>query len=115
MSSKIETLATVVQAALGDTCVRAVNALGELTVVVKSVDLLAVAQRLRDAPELKFEQLIDLCGVDYSAYGNGAWDGQRYAVVYHLLSLSCNARLRLRVFAGDDDFPGAGGCAGRRF
>ena len=105
MSSKLETLATVVQASLGDKCVSAVNALGELTVVVKAVDLLAVAQQLHDAPELKFEQLIDLCGVDYSAYGNGVWDGQRYAVVYHLLSLSCNARLRLRVFAGDDDFP----------
>jgi NADH-quinone oxidoreductase subunit C len=105
MSSKLETLATVVQASLGDKCVSAVNALGELTVVVKAVDLLAVAQQLHDAPELKFEQLIDLCGIDYSAYGDGAWDGQRYAVVYHLLSLSHNARLRLRVFARDDDFP----------
>lgn len=105
MSSKLETLATVVQSSLGDKCVSAVNALGELTVVVKAVDLLAVAQQLRDAPELKFEQLIDLCGIDYSAYGDGAWDGQRYAVVYHLLSLSYNARLRLRVFARDDDFP----------
>jgi NADH-quinone oxidoreductase subunit C len=79
--------------------------LGELTVVVKAADLLAVAQQLRDAPELKFEQLLDVCGVDYSSYGGGSWDGTRYGVVYHLLSLSQNVRLRLRVFATDDDFP----------
>ena len=109
MASKLETLATVVQASLGDQCVSATTALGELTVVVKAVDLLAVAQQLRDAPELKFEQLIDLCGMDYSSYGavayESACDGARFAVVYHLLSLSYNARLRLRVFAAADDFP----------
>lgn len=105
MASKLETLATVVQASLGDKCVSATTALGELTVVVKASDLLAVAQQLRDAPELKFEQLLDVCGVDYSSYGDGSWDGPRYGVVYHLLSLSYNARLRLRVFAPDDDFP----------
>ena len=105
MASKLETLSTVVQASLGDKCVSATMALGELTVVVKAVDLPVVAQQLRDAPELKFEQLLDLCGMDYSQYGDGLWDGARYAVVYHLLSLSYNARLRLRVFAADDDFP----------
>ena len=105
MASKLETLATVVKASLGDKCVSATTALGELTVVVKAADLLAVAQQLRDAPELKFEQLLDLCGMDYSSYGNGAYAGARYAVVYHLLSLSYNARLRLRVFAAADDFP----------
>jgi NADH-quinone oxidoreductase subunit C len=105
MASKLETLATVVQASLGDKCASATTALGELTVVVKAADLLTVAQQLRDAPELKFEQLVDVCGVDYSSYGEGSWDGARYGVVYHLLSLSYNARLRLRVFAPDDDFP----------
>lgn len=108
MASRLETLATVVQAALGGQCVSASTALGELTVVVKAEHLLAAAQKLRDAPELKFEQLIDLCGMDYSAYGDtgeGASRGQRYAVVYHLLSISYNCRLRLRVFAPDDDFP----------
>ncbi len=109
MSSKLETLATVVQASLGDKCVSATTALGELTVVVKAADLLTAAQQLRDAPELKFEQLIDLCGMDYSSYGAVAdervYEGARFAVVYHLLSLSYNARLRLRVFAADDDFP----------
>jgi NADH-quinone oxidoreductase subunit C len=60
---------------------------------------------LRDHAELKFEQLIDLCGVDYSDYKEGQWEGARYAVVLHLLSVSLNQRVRLRVFAQDDDFP----------
>jgi NADH-quinone oxidoreductase subunit C len=60
---------------------------------------------LRDHPALKFESLIDLCGVDYSTYGDGAWDGARFAIVTHLLSVTNNQRLRLRVFAADDDFP----------
>jgi NADH-quinone oxidoreductase subunit C len=114
MSSRLETLTTVLQAALGDMLVSATTALGELTIVVKAEHLLAAAQKLRDSPELKFEQLIDLAGMDYSRFGDTgdtgdtderAWDGRRYAVVYHLLSLSYNCRLRLRVFAADDDFP----------
>ncbi len=105
MSTRLEILSTVVQAALGDQCVSATIALGELTVVVKAEHLLAAAQKLRDAPEIKFEQLIDVCGMDYSAYGDAGWSGLRYAVVYHLLSISHNCRLRLRVFALDDDFP----------
>jgi NADH-quinone oxidoreductase subunit C len=105
MASRLEILNTVLQASLGDLCVSTSIALGELTVVVKAENLLVAAEKLRDSPELKFEQLIDLCGMDYSAYGDGSWDGQRYAVVYHLLSISYNCRLRLRVFAADDDFP----------
>src|SRR5690606_12227483 len=60
---------------------------------------------LRDDPSLRFEQLVDLCGVDYSDYREGEWQGQRFAVVYHLLSVSLNQRVRLRVFATDDGFP----------
>jgi NADH-quinone oxidoreductase subunit C len=105
MSSRLETLTTVLQAALGDMLSSATTALGELTIVVKAEHLLTVAEKLRDAPELKFEQLIDLCGMDYSQYGDGAWDGQRFGVVYHLMSLTYNCRLRLRVFAAEDDFP----------
>lgn len=110
MASRLETLTTVLQAALGELCVSATTALGELTLVVKAEHLLTVAEKLRDSPELKFEQLIDLCGMDYSAFGHvdggdTAWDGQRFAVVYHLLSISYNCRLRLRVFATEDDFP----------
>ena len=80
------------------------SALGEVTAVVRAENLLAAATALRDHPELRFEQLLDLCGMDYSAY-RGTWDGARYAVVYHLLSITHNRRLRLRVFAPDDDLP----------
>ena len=69
MASRLETLTTVLQASLGDLLVSAAIALGELTVVVKAENLLTVAEKLRDSPELKFEQLIDLCGMDYSAFG----------------------------------------------
>jgi NADH-quinone oxidoreductase subunit C len=110
MSSRLEILTTVLQAALGDMLVSATTTLGELTIVVKAEHLLSVAEKLRDLPELKFEQLIDLCGMDYSAFGRLDADdamsaGQRYAVVYHLLSLNYNCRLRLRVFAAEDEFP----------
>jgi len=80
-------------------------ALGEATAVVPVQRLGQAMRTLRDRPELRFESLIDACGVDYSTYGEGAWDGLRFAVVYHLLSLSHNQRLRVRVFAEDDDFP----------
>src|SRR5690606_18494554 len=79
--------------------------LGEITIEVRAEDYLEVAGILRDAPALRFEQLIDLCGVDYVDYGEGAWQGARFAVVCHLLSVSLNQRLRLRVFAPDDEFP----------
>jgi NADH-quinone oxidoreductase subunit C len=105
MTSRAESLAAALQAKLGDNLVSVVTALGEVTVVVKPEHLLDAATALRDAPELKFEQLTDLCGVDYRDHGEGAWHGKRFAVVYHLLSLSHNRRVRLRVFAADDEFP----------
>jgi NADH-quinone oxidoreductase subunit C len=80
-------------------------ALGELTVVVGSTDYLSAMQTLRDHPALRFEQLLDLCGVDYESYGDGAWDGARFAVVSHLMSVTHNWRLRVRTFAADDDLP----------
>lgn len=79
--------------------------LNELTLVVSDADWLEVAMLLRDHPALRFEQLVDVCGMDYSDYGNGAWDGRRFAAVYHLLSVGLNQRVRVRVFAPDDDFP----------
>lgn len=79
--------------------------LDELTLVVQDTDWLAVAEILRDHPELRFEQLSDACGMDYRDYGDGAWSGRRFAVVYHFLSVSLNQRLRVRVFAPDDEFP----------
>lgn len=78
---------------------------GELTLVVPRADMLPVLKLLRDDYDLRFEQLIDVCGVDYQSYGDGAWSGKRFAAVYHLLSVSKNQRLRVRVFAEDDDFP----------
>lgn len=78
---------------------------GELTIEVAPTALVEVCGLLRTHPECAFEQLIDLCGVDYSGYGDGAWQGRRFAAVYHVLSVSRNQRLRVRVFAEDDDFP----------
>ena len=78
---------------------------GEVTVTVLADRYLDVMQTLRDARGLQFEQLIDLCGMDYSAYADGRWEGQRFAVVVHLLSVSLNQRVRVRVFCADDDFP----------
>ena len=78
---------------------------GELTLEVALADYLAIAEKLRDHVALDFDQLVDLCGVDYSTYGNGSWSGERFAVVSHLLSHRLNARLRLRVFAEDEEFP----------
>ena len=105
MASRPETLVANLGSVLGDKLTSIVTALGQVTVVVKPDDLLPLAAMLRDAPELRFEQLTDLCGVDYSAYGDGARDGPRFAVVYHLLSVAHNWRLRMRAYAADDEFP----------
>jgi NADH-quinone oxidoreductase subunit C len=78
---------------------------GEVTVTVDTSAYLDVMQTLRDATQASFEQLIDLCGMDYSSYGDGRWEGQRFAAVSHLLSVSLNQRVRVRVFCADDDFP----------
>jgi NADH-quinone oxidoreductase subunit C len=80
-------------------------ALGEVEVVVAPSDYAAVALQLRDAPGCKFEQLMDLCGLDYSAFRDGEYDGPRYGVVLQLLSVSLNQRVRLKVLCADDDFP----------
>ena len=105
MPTKIEELAAALPEALGDMFTSVTIALGEVTAVVPASHLPEVMRRLRDKPVLRFESLIDVCGVDYSTYGDGAWTGLRFAAVYHLLSLSHNHRLRVRVFAADDDFP----------
>jgi NADH-quinone oxidoreductase subunit C len=105
MSAKLDQLLSDLQASLGDKITKHVVALGEITIECKAADYLVVCQILRDNATLKFEQLIDLSGVDYQAYGDGAYNGMRYAVVCHLLSVSLNHRVRLRVFAQDEDFP----------
>ena len=103
--TRLEHLSSQLKLALNDQ-LGAINvALGEITIECKAENLVAACTKLRDHGELKFEQLIDLCGVDYSDYKDGAWSGARYAVVLHLLSVSLNQRVRLKVFAADDDFP----------
>src|SRR3989338_8535219 len=122
MAADLSTLRASLTNLLGDKLVSVEERLGELTVVVKAADMLDVLTRLRDSAELRFEQMMDLCGVDYSTYGSDVTEGgayvvsddapdhsaahpHRFAAVYHLLSVTHNARLRVRIFAGDDDFP----------
>jgi NADH-quinone oxidoreductase subunit C len=112
MAAKLEQLKSALNASLGGKVVSLTEALGELTLVVEAKDYAATALWLRDDPSVRFEELIDLCGVDYSSFGEGSsgfgerkWQGRRFAVVSHLLSLEHNRRLRLRVFAPDDNFP----------
>jgi NADH-quinone oxidoreductase subunit C len=100
-----ETTQAAIVAALGDKIKSIQIRLGEVTVLVAPSDYLAAARTLRDAPGCAFEQAIDLCGVDYSSYGEGVYEGARFCVVVHLLSVSLNQRVRLKVFAQDDDFP----------
>jgi NADH-quinone oxidoreductase subunit C len=104
-SIRPEVTQEAVQRVVGDKVKRLGVALGELELVVSAADLLAVANMLRDAPGCQFEQLLDLCGVDYSEYKAGAYEGPRFAVVMHLLSVSLNQRLRLKVFASSDEMP----------
>jgi len=105
MAARITQLKTALEAALDGKIVSLREALGELSLEVKAQDYPAVARALHDTQSLGFEQLMDLCGVDYSEYGDGSRRGARYAVVVHLLSVAHNWRLRLRVFVSDDEFP----------
>ncbi len=105
MSAKLEMLSQNLQTHFGDKLKSLNFALGEITIEVAASDYLSVMTALRNEPGLQFEELVDLCGVDYSAYGEGAWQGRRFAAVTHLLSIQKNWRLRVRVFAEDDEFP----------
>jgi len=113
MTSRTAVLVEAARAALGATIVDITSARGEVTLIVKAVDLVEAMTALRDRSELSFEQLIDVCGVDYGSFGKAAWDGEppagvaggRFAAVYHLLSLANNWRLRVRAFAADNEFP----------
>jgi NADH-quinone oxidoreductase subunit C len=105
MPTRTETLAAALPPALGDKIVRQQVALGEVTIEVAPAGLDATMRLLRERPELSFEQLIDVCGVDYADWGNGLHEGPRFAAVYHLLSYANNWRLRVRAFAPDDAFP----------
>jgi NADH-quinone oxidoreductase subunit C len=100
-----ETLQQTVAAKLGELVSSLTLDHGEVTLVVSPANYRQAMLKLRDAEGCRFEQLLDLCGMDYSAYKDGVWEGPRYAAVSHLLSVSLNQRLRVRVFCVDDDFP----------
>jgi len=105
MSTKLERLSESLREILGEKLQSLVVDCGEVTVEVAAADYLAVAQVLRDHADLHFEELMDVSGLDYSTWGNGAWTGKRFAAACHLLSIRHNWRLRLRAFAEDDGFP----------
>jgi NADH-quinone oxidoreductase subunit C len=105
MTPRLQRLHDSLKGALGERIGSLSERLGELTLVVKADDHHAVCETLRDSPELRFEQVIDLCGVDYSTYGDRPNEGPRFAAVLHLLSVTHNWRLRLRTFCTDDEFP----------
>jgi len=105
MSAKLEVLSQNLIKHLGDRVVALQAALSEITIDVDAVNYIDVMTTLRDEPELRFEELMDLCGVDYSTYKNDEWSGKRFAAVSHLISISNNWRLRVRCFAPDDAFP----------
>jgi NADH-quinone oxidoreductase subunit C len=108
MSAKLDRLNQILRIVFGSRLRSLDEACGQLTIEVAAEDYIEVARTLRDHAELRFEQLMDICGVDYSAYGNGKAaykPSGRFAAVLHLLSLEHNWRLRLRVFAPDDAFP----------
>lgn len=100
-----EELAVILQTVLGERAEPAWVRLDEVTVQVRAGQYLEAMRLLRDHPDCRFEQMIDLCGMDYSDFGNGVWEGPRYAVVVHLLSLTHNQRLRVRVYCPDDALP----------
>jgi NADH-quinone oxidoreductase subunit C len=101
----LDALVENLKAALGDRLVRVDLALGEVTAVVHASGYRQACLVLRDDPRLRFEQCVDLCGLDYLGYGEGSWEGARFAVVLHLLSVAHNWRVRLRSFCPDDDLP----------
>ena len=98
-------LKDIIAGVLADKVVSIVAALDEVTVEVAAIDWLAACTLLRNHQKSRFDTLIDLCGVDYSAYGEAGRESQKYAVVVHLLSVTLNQRVRLRCYAEDDDFP----------
>ncbi len=105
MTQRLDQLQTALQDTLGQKITHLQRDRGEITITVAAKDWLEVAKTLRDHARLKFEQLVDLCGLDYSTYKDQPWDGPRYCAVSHLLSVSLNHRVRVKVFAPDDDMP----------
>ena len=102
MTPRLQRLSDAIERVLG---LKPAERIGELTLEIPAGDYRKVVQTLRDHPELRFEQLIDLCGVDYATYGDRPRERERFAAVLHLLSVQHNGRLRVRTFCPDDAFP----------
>ena len=105
MAGTADTLGAALSSALGDKIKSLTIAFREVTIVVAADQMIETFTALRDRPELAFDMLIDVCGVDYRDFGGAIWEGPRFAAVYHLLSLPNNRRVRARVFAADNEFP----------
>ncbi len=105
MTVQLDALQSALEAALGPKIESLVRDHGELTLAVRAGDYLAAAQTLRDDPALAFEQLMDLAGMDLSSWKDQAHEGPRFVVVSHLLSITKNWRLRLKVICPDDELP----------
>jgi NADH-quinone oxidoreductase subunit C len=105
MAGTADTLGAALSSALGDKIKSTSIAFRELTIVVAADQMIETFTALRDRPELGFDMLIDVCGVDYRDFGGAIWEGPRFAAVYHFLSLPHNRRVRVRVFASDNEFP----------
>ncbi|HEX7560263.1 MAG TPA: NADH-quinone oxidoreductase subunit C [Usitatibacter sp.] len=103
MSAPLESLQSALAATLGDKIRRSDLDRGQLTIELDGGQLIEAATRLRDDATLAFTELLDVIGIDYQGYHG--WEGRRFAVVYNLLSITLNRRLRLRVFCADDEFP----------
>lgn len=105
MTIRLENLQKTLAEVFGKKITNSITFLDELTIECKPSDLIEVCEILKSHTSLKFEQLIDLCGVDYSDFADGTYEGSRFASIMHLLSIEHNHRLRLKTFATDDDFP----------
>ena len=109
-TNQLENLAAALKDVLGDKLVGLQIHFGEITIIVRAEDVITVCINLRDNSQLRFDTLIDLCGIDYSAYGDElsaryGLRNKRFAVIYHLLSVEKNDRLRIRVLAENNEFP----------
>jgi NADH-quinone oxidoreductase subunit C len=100
-----QALRDTIAAALGENARDVRLVLDEVVAIVPASRYLQAMQTLRDAPDCGFEQMMDLCGMDYSTYGDREQEGLRYCVVVHLLSVRLNQRVRVKVYCTEDDFP----------
>jgi NADH-quinone oxidoreductase subunit C len=105
MSDLTKNLLSKLKKSFGRKIIRSKYHLGEITIVIDPTNLHDILKSLRDQKEFHFKQLIDLCSIDYIDYPSEQVDQRRFAVVYHLLSISNNQRLRVKSFIKDNDFP----------